>query len=323
MISLPNQLKSSAIAVGIDVSQDTLDVAVGEEPPLSVTNDPAGIDALLERLRAQEIAIVLMEATGGYEAAVACALQSVGHSVVVINPRQARDFARAMGQLAKTDSIDARILRQLAEVIHARPDRAKFVRAVASDQQQELAAMVTRRNQVVAMLVAETNRLRLSHPRSHASIQRIVHALQAELADTDRDMSAHIHAHFADLAALLHSVKGVGDSTTATLIAQLPELGRLSGREICALVGVAPFNRDSGHSRGRRSVYGGRASVRRALYMAALVASRWNPAIKCFYQRLLAAGKPKKVALVACMRKLLTILNAIVRTATPFRAVAA
>jgi transposase len=324
MISLPDKsLDVSPVAVGIDVSKDLLEVAVGaQEQSFSLTNDPAGLDALLERLATRPVSLVVLEATGGYEAAAACALQALGHSVAVVNPRQARDFARSMGQLAKTDSIDARVLAQLAEVIDRHPERSKYVKTLPTDQQQELAAMVTRRNQVVAMLVAERNRVRISHKRSHPSIGRIVAALQAELNDTDNDMAGHLKAHFADLTDLLQSVKGVGITTAATLIAGLPELGKLSRREICALVGIAPLNRDSGRMRGRRTIYGGRADVRKALYMAALVATRWNPCIKDFYQRLLAAGKPKKVALVACMRKLLTILNAIVRTATPFRTAA-
>lgn len=325
MVSLPDKsLSVPPLAVGIDVSKDSLEVSFGaREQSFSVTNDSAGLDALLERLSGRPVALIVLEATGGYEAPAACALQALGHSVAVVNPRQARDFARSMGQLAKTDSIDARVLAQLAEVIDRHPERSKYVKSLANEQQQELAAMVTRRNQVIAMLVAERNRVRISHRRSHPSIGRIVAALQAELEDTDRDMASHLQAHFSDLTGLLKSVKGVGNTTAATLIAGLPELGKLSRREICALVGIAPLNRDSGRMRGRRTIYGGRAEVRKALYMATLVAARWNPCIKEFYQRLQAAGKPKKVALVACMRKLLTILNAMIRTATPFRGAAA
>jgi transposase len=324
MVSLPSTQDETPVAVGVDVSKDTLDVAVGpEQSSFTVSNEPGGFDELAARLAPLKISLVIMEATGGWEAAVACALQARGYAVAVVNPRQARDFARSMGQLAKTDSIDARVLAQLAEVIDRHPDRSKFVKELPDEQQQELAALVTRRGQIVQMLVMETNRLRLAHKRAKRSIQRIVAALRAELAATDKDMNSHVRAHHADLAALLHTAKGVGDTTIATLIAQLPELGSLSRREISALVGVAPMNRDSGHSRGRRCVHGGRSTVRKALYMAALVASRHNPAIKPFYERMVAAGKPKKVALVACMRKLLTILNAMVKTATPFRTVAA
>lgn len=323
MVSLPLTPHEMPVAVGIDVAKDTLDVAVGvEQSSFTVSNGPSGFDELLTRVAAVRVAVVVMEATGGWEAAAACALQARGYAVAVVNPRQARDFARSMGQLAKTDRIDARVLAQLGEVIERHPDRAKFVKELPNEQQQELAALVTRRAQIVAMLVMETNRLRLAHKRARRSIQRIVAALRAELAATDKDMNRHVREHHADLAALLHTAKGVGDTTIATLIAELPELGKLSRREISALVGVAPMNRDSGRYRGKRTVHGGRGGVRRALYMAALVASRYNPAIQPFYRALLAAGKPKKVALVACMRKLLTILNAMVKTATPFRVAA-
>lgn len=308
------------LTVGIDVSKEGLDVAFEPaRPALKLANDAGGIDAVLQQLKQLQVSLVLLEATGGYEAAVACALQAVGYEVVVINPRQARDFARAMGQLAKTDTLDAAVLAQLARVIDQHPQRASYVRAMPNEQQQELAALVTRRNQLVAMLVSETNRLGLSHPKARRSIETIIAALKAELTQIDDDMSSHVQKHFADIASLLGTVKGVGPNTIATLIAELPELGKLTRRQISALAGVAPLNRDSGRMRGRRSIHGGRAMLRRGLYMATLVATRWNPVIKEFYARLLAAGKPKKVALVACMRKLLTILNAMVKSSTPFR----
>lgn len=318
MVSLP--LTQGRVAVGIDVAKDTLEVAIGAaEASFTVKNELAGFDELLARLAGLDVTLVVMEATGGWEAAATCALQAGGYAVAVVNPRQARDFARSMGQLAKTDSIDARVLAQLGDVIERHPQRSRFVKAIADNQLQELAALVTRRAQLVAMLTMETNRLHLAHARAKRSIQRIITALKAELSSTDKDMSSHVRQHYADLAGLLHTAKGVGDITIATLIAQLPELGKLSRREISALVGVAPLNRDSGRSRGRRYIHGGRSGMRKALYMAALVASRYNPAIQPFYQRLLAAGKPKKVALVACMRKLLTILNAMARSNLPFR----
>lgn len=315
MVSLP----PTHVSVGIDVSKDTLDLAVGSaDPSCTVKNEPTGFDELLARLDPLDVGVVVLEATGGWEAAVVCALQARGYAVAVVNPRQARDFARSMGQLAKTDSIDARVLAQLGEVIQQHPEREKFIKAIPDEKQQELAALVTRRAQIVVMLVMESNRLRLAHKRAKRSIERIIAALRAELNATDKDMNSHVRTHYADLAALLHTAKGVGDTTIATLIGELPELGRLSRREIAALVGVAPMNRDSGRYRGRRTIHGGRAGMRKSLYMAALVATRYNPAIKPFYQRLLAAGKPKKVALVACMRKLLTILNAMVKNSAPF-----
>lgn len=308
-MSLPGPL-----CVGIDVSKATLDIAASSAiAQFSVANDADGFDSIIAELRKHAVALVLMEATGGLEAAVACALQAEGFEIAVVNPRQARDFARAMGYLAKTDRIDARALAQMAEVINRHPERDRFIRALPDAERQVLNAMVVRRRQLIAMLVAERNRLYSAHPQSKKSINIIIKALEEELARIDDDMNNHIRSHFKELSERLSSIKGVGTMTVAALLAEVPELGRLSRREISALVGVAPINRDSGTMRGRRTIFGGRAGVRTALYMAALVATRFNPVIKAFYTRLVAAGKPKKVALVACMRKLLTILNAMLR----------
>ncbi|EED3242870.1 IS110 family transposase [Salmonella enterica subsp. enterica] len=308
-MSLPGPL-----CVGIDVSKATLDIAASSAiEPFSVTNDTDGFDSIIAELREYSVALVLMEATGGLEAAVACALQAEGFEIAVVNPRQARDFARAMGYLAKTDRIDARVLAQMAEVINRHPERSRFIRALPDAERQVLNAMVVRRRQLIAMLGAERNRLYLAPPQSRKSINTIIKALEDELARIDDDMNNHIRSHFKELSERLSGIKGVGTMTVAALLAEVPELGRLSRREISALVGVAPVNRDSGTMRGRRTIFGGRAGVRTALYMAALVATRYNPVIKAFYTRLVAAGKPKKVALVACMRKLLTILNAMLR----------
>lgn len=318
MTSLPDST-SAPVTVGIDVAKATLDIAIGvNAPPLSLTNDPEGFDALLAQLTTHQVALVVMEATGGLETAAAAALQTAGYAVAIINPRQARDFARAMGQLAKTDRIDARILAQLGQVIERSPERDKFVKLLPSAEEQALAALVTRRRQLIAMLVAERNRLPQSPVETRKSIDTIIDALTKELERIDSDMSGHVKMHFADLSALLDSVKGVGKTTISTQIAEVPELGKLSRREISALIGLAPINRDSGRMRGKRTIFGGRASVRQVLYMAALAAVRFNPAIKTFYGRLVTAGKPKKVALVACMRKLLTILNAMVKTGKPW-----
>lgn len=237
--------------------------------------------AILKVLKESKISLILMEATGGLEASVACCLQAAGYEVVVINPRQARDFARSMGYLAKTDKLDA--------------------------------AMVVRRRQLNNMLVAERNRRYPSHPQSRKSIDNIINALESELDHISQEMKQHVKVFFMEQAELIGSVKGVGEVTVASLIAELPELGKLNRREISALTGVAPLNRDSGKMRGRRTTFGGRAGVRATLYMAALVATQFNPVIKIFYQRLLTVGKPKKLALVACMRKLITILNTMVR----------
>jgi transposase len=318
MTSLPN-ISIEPITVGIDVAKDFIEVAVGPNGPTgSYGNNSDGFDALLEKLAARQVALIVMEATGGLESAVACALQAAGYAVAVINPRQARDFARAMGQLAKTDRIDACILAQLAQVLERHPERNKFIKPQPTAEQQVLAALVARRRQLIAMLVAERNRLAQAHPLAKKSINKIVKALVKELEHIDDDMTRHVRSKFADLSSLLDTVKGVGLTTLSTLIAEVPELGQLTRREISALVGVAPINRDSGAMRGRRRIFGGRGSVRQALYMAALVAAYHNPAIKVFYGRLVAAGKPKKVALVACMRKLLTILNAMVKTGKPW-----
>ncbi|WP_339053309.1 IS110 family transposase [Arsenophonus endosymbiont of Crataerina pallida] len=308
-MSQPNPL-----CVGIDVSKATLDIAAScDIAQFTVSNDSDGFDAIIAELRKHSVVLVLMEATGGLEATVACSLQAEGFDVTVINPRQSRDFARAMGYLAKTDRIDAKVLAQMAEVINRHPERERFIRTLPNAERQVLAAMVVRRRQLITMLVAERNRLYTAHPQNRKSINIIIKALEDELARIDEDMNNHIRNHFKDLAARLSSIKGVGTMTVAALLAKLPELGSLSRRAISALVGVAPINRDSGTMRGRRTIFGGRDGVRTALYMAALVATRFNPVIKAFYMRLLAAGKAKKVALVACMRKLLTILNAMLR----------
>ena len=308
-MSQPNQL-----CVGIDVSKATLDIAASSEiAPFSAGNDSDGFDAIIAELRKHPVALVLMEATGGLEAAVACSLQAEGYDVAVINPRQARDFARAMGYLAKTDRIDAMVLAQMAEVIQRHPERTRFIRAIPDAERQALMAMVVRRRQLITMLVAERNRRHPSHPQSLRSIDVIIKALEAELAYIDDEMDQHIRIHFKELADRLGTIKGIGSITIAALLAEVPELGKLPRREVSALVGVAPVNRDSGTMRGRRTIFGGRAGVRTTLYMATLVAARFNPVIKVFYNRLLSAGKAKKVALVACMRKLLTILNAMLR----------
>lgn len=312
-------LTPTPTTVGIDVAKNTLEVAIGlDAPSLTLANNPEGFDALLVMLRGVPVRLVLLEATGGLEVGVACACQAAGLDVAVINPRQSHSFAVAMGHLAKTDCIDARLLAQLAVVVDAHPRRHVFVKTLPDAQQQLLAALVARRRQILTMQVAERHRLEQSHKRTHKSMQNVIKTLSSELKDMDNAMAEHIRSQHAEMADLLESVKGVGPATISTLIAEVPELGKLSRRQISALVGVAPLNRDSGLMRGKRTIFGGRASVRHVLYMAALVATRFNAAIRAFYLRLQAAGKPKKVALVACMRKLLTILNAIARTRQPW-----
>jgi len=304
-----------SIQVGIDVAKETFDVGLGVGGELcQFTNDAQGHERLLSRLKDFEVSLIVMEATGGYERALVCAVQAAGYEVAVVNPRQARDFAKAMGYLEKTDRIDAGMLTQFAQTLDCHPKRATFVTALLDAERTALAALVGRRRQLVDMLTAERDRLAMSHQAARRSITAIIKALQRQLDDIEAKMAAHVTKHHADLAELLSSAKGIGPNTVAALIAELPELGRLSNRRISKLVGVAPLNRDSGVQRGRRTIFGGRAALRRALYMPTLVATTHNPVIRVFYQRLIAAGKPKKVAIVAAMRKLLTILNAMVRS---------
>lgn len=310
---------SEPIVVGIDIAKETLELAWSGQSA-TFANDPSGHQALVDQLRAEVVDLIVMEATGGYEAACACALQASGFAVAVVNPRQARDFAKSMGYLAKTDRIDAHVLARFAGLLATQPDRDKYIKKVPVEELQMLQALVVRRRQLVEMLTAERNRLSTSHRAARSSIEALILAIRAQIKPIDRQMARHIAEHHADLAALLDSVKGIGPTTMATLIGGLPELGKLSAREVSALVGVAPFNRDSGFWRGKRRIFGGRPHIRCALYMATLVATRHNEVIARFYQRLLAAGKPKKVALVACMRKLLTILNAMVKSGQPWNA---
>ena len=327
MTSLPNRPReTSTITAGIDVAKATLELALSDRAATSShANDEAGhaqVIAQLERLRSQDlnVALIVLEATGGHEAEVAWALQLAGWPVVVVNPRQARDFARAMGQLAKTDRIDAQVLAQLGRTLLQRPDLAKLIKPLPDERQRMLQAMVTRRRQLLGMRVAEQQRAAGPDRRMRKSLDIMLKALDGELARLEREMHAFIGQHHSELLALLGSVKGVGKATISTLLAEVPELGELSGREVSALVGVAPINRVSGTLRGKRTTFGGRPQVRKVLFMAAMVATRFNPVIKPFYDRLVAAGKPKKLAITACMRKLLTILNAMAKARKPFNA---
>lgn len=308
---------SDSVFVGIDVSSQTLEVASSDEAKTwQVANDATGLEVLVSRMLACKPALTVLEATGGYEFEAACALQAAGLAVAVVNPRTARDFARAMGALAKTDALDARMLAAFARVLHQHPERERFVKPMADAELQRLQALVLRRRQLVQMITSERQRMRIAHAAARPSIQRVIEFLQRELNDSDTDVAAHVQRHHAELAAALASVPGVGATSVAVLLAELPELGKLDRRRVAALVGVAPLNRDSGQMRGQRSIWGGRADVRRTLYMATLTAVRHNPILKAHYERLQAAGKRKKVALVACMRKLLTMLNAIAKHGT-------
>lgn len=306
----------SSVTVGIDVAKAHVDVCVlgAKSDAQRLNNDAEGHSALAAALQPLGVGLVVMEATGGYEAALACALQAAGLPVAVVNPRQARDFAKSMGRLAKTDAVDARMLAELGSVLVRREDLDRFLRPLVDERQQWLAALVTRRRQLLTMMHSERQRLQITPKKLHASIEAIVAAIKAQLDEIEVQMVTHVREHFGELDSLLQSAAGIGPVASATLIAELPELGKLNRREIAALVGVAPMANDSGGSKGRRRVQGGRFEIRRVLYMATLTATRYNPAIKAFYERLKAAGKLPKVALVACMRKLLTTLNAMVRT---------
>jgi transposase len=301
--------------VGIDVAKGHLDVAIEGGRHWRVPNEERGITALVRQLQEVRPHLVVLEATGGYERGVTAAIAEGGIPVAVVNPRQVRDFAKATGVLAKTDVLDARVLARFAATVQPAP------RGLADAQAEELRDLLTRRRQVVGMLTAEKNRLKQATRLVRERIKEHITFLEAELDQSTRDLDGLLQGSplWRAQEDLLQSVPGIGPVASVTLVAALPELGRLSRKEIAKLVGIAPLNRDSGRRQGHRMVWGGRAEVRAVLYMATLVATRHNPIIRTMYQRLLAAGKPKKVALVACMRKLLVILNAIVKHQVPWR----
>jgi transposase len=305
------------IVVGIDVSKDRLDVAVSPSGEgFSVENSQAGIDDLVSRLSRLGAGMVAFEATGGFETAAVAALSAAGVPVVVVNPAQVRAYAQALGRRAKTDALDAAVIA--AYVAATRPEP----RPLRDAETQALAALVARRRQIVQMIVAEENRARLALAKAaQKSIQRLLAALRRELESLDKDLDGQIRnsSVWRVREALLTSVPGVGPTTARTLLGEMPELGSLDRRQIAALAGLAPWTRQSGSWKGRSFIGGGRGKVRAVLFMAALVASRHNPVLRAFRDRLVAAGKPKIVALVATMRKLLTILNAIIRDQKPWQ----
>ncbi len=303
-------MKDTPLFVGIDVSKRRLDVAVRPAGDVwQTTNDAGGITTLVERLVELAPRLVVLEATGGIELALTVEGAAAGLPIAVVNPRHVRDFARAAGKLAKTDALDAQVLAHYAEAM--KPE----TRPLPDATTQELKALVARRRQLVEMITAEKNRLGRATPLVHPQLQSHIRWLEGSLKELDKDLGDSILSSpiWRAKDKTLRSTPGVGPVLTMTLLAGLPELGVLNRGEISALAGVAPFNRDSGTLRGKRTVWGGRSQVRAALYMATLVATRYNPVIRDFYQRLCAAGKPKKVALTACMRKLLVILNAMIK----------
>jgi transposase len=302
--------------VGIDVSKRWLDVAIRPEGESQrVAHSEEGIAGLIARLENLQPTLIVLEATGGLEMPLVAALAVARLPAVVVNPRQVRDFAKATGTLAKTDALDASVLAHFAQAV--RPE----LRPLADAETQALGGWLTRRRQLVEMLVAERHRLNTSALALQPGIREHITWLQMRLGGVDEELAKAVKASpcWREQDELLRSVPGVGPVLAVTLLAELPELGRLDRKQIAALVGVAPFNRDSGQFRGKRAIKGGRASVRAVLYMGALAAAQHNPIIRALYRRLLSVGKPKKLALVACMRKLLTILNAIVRNGTLWR----
>lgn len=310
----------TASFVGIDVSKHQLDVAVRPRGETwTVAHDEAGLSALVARLRALAPTLIVLEATGGLEVALAGALATATLPVAVVNPRQVRDFARSTGTLAKTDRLDAQLLAQFADTVRPEP------RPLPDAQAQELTALLQRRRQLVEMLTAEKNRLALASRRIRPQLQAHIEWLHKQIAQFDDDLRQLVRASplWREKDDLLRSAPGVGPVLATTLLAALPELGRLTRQQIAALVGVAPLHRDRGTLRGRRTVWGGRAHVRAVLYMSTVVAMRHNPVVAAFYHRLRAAGKAPKLALTACMRKRLTILNAMLKHHTHWAPVSA
>lgn len=304
--------ESYDLTLGIDVAKDKLDAATAIKPWGTFDNAPDGYANLLKRLPAPGTALVVMEATGGYERAAVAALVEAGHHVAVVNPRQVRDFAKAMGVLAKTDALDARVIARFGEVVHPAP-------RVFDKNQEELRELVLRRRQLVEHRTAEKNRLQTVMSRTaRQSLERGVKTLGAEIARIEKAMQQLVSSDddWRDKFDRLKAVPGIGQQTAATLVAELPELGQLNRQAIAALVGVAPLNDDSGQKSGQRRVWGGRAGIRCTLYMGALSAMKHNPLIAEFAKRLYASGKKGKVVVTACMRKLLVILNTMIREGT-------
>lgn len=308
--------KAVEIFVGIDISKAWLDIAVHEqEEVLRTNNNERGIASLVKQLKKQKPNLIVVEPTGGFEMLVVAELSQAGLPIAVVNAKRVRDFARATGQLAKTDQLDAKVLAHFAAAVRPVP------RSLRSEDEEQLTALLTRRRQVLEMLTVEKNRLVTVRATMRADIEAHLQWLSNHLKELDREIEEFVKGTpiWKEKDALLQSVPGVGPVTSATMLGMLPELGQLNRQEIAALVGVAPVNKDSGKKQGKRRIYGGRADVRSVLYMAALSAKKFNPVIRIFYERLIQHGKEKKVALTACMRKLLVILNAMMHSNQPWR----
>jgi transposase len=307
--------------VGVDMAQQAFVWALhGVHGTHAAHNDEAGFQRLLDDLKGRRIGLIVIEATGGLERALASFLVRHGIPVAVVNPRAAREFARSMGHLAKTDSIDALALAHYAQTLAAKADQAGVLFTPPSVELQALQAMVGRRTQLIGMRTAEKNRLGGVIRVLQKSIEAVIKTLDKQIAKLDKDIDAHLNRHFTEQTKRFEAIKGVGTTTCATMLAFMPELGAVNSARAAKLAGLAPLNQDSGKARGKRHVWGGRGIVRSTLHMAMLSAVRHNPVIKAFYDRLIAAGKPKKVALIACSHKLLRIINAMARTGQPWNA---
>jgi len=305
--------------IGVDMAKARFEWGVhGARSTQSATNDAAGFEALLADLRQRRVGLIVIEATGGLEHALASRLLQLGLPVAVVNPRAAREFARSMGHLAKTDAIDALALAHYAHTLAHKANQAGVLLTPLPAHLELLQAMVLRRQQLIAMRTAETNRRGGAMRVLRQSIDAVIKTLNKQINSLDKDIGAHLDKHFKELDQRFEDIKGVGPNTCAAVMAFMPELGQVNGARAAKLAGLAPLNNDSGNMRGKRSTWGGRSIVRCALYMATLSAVQHNPVIKTFYLRLLAAGKPKKVALTACAHKLLRILNAMARTGQPW-----
>lgn len=303
-------LQEEKIYIGIDVSKATLDIyIIPIKKHMQFNNDADGIQKLLAKMQLFTNALIVMESTGGYEAPVSCELSKANLNVCVINPRQIRDFAKALGKLAKTDKVDAEVIALFASKMEPKPH------VFYNEKQQTIVANNTRRRQLIDMIIAEKNRLDKATPGQTESIERILEALEKELKhiETIQKQILSQDETLKEKREILTSIKGVGETTATAMLCELPELGTLTSKQIASLAGLAPFNRDSGTLKGKRTIWGGRASVRIALYMPTLVAIKYNPQIREFYQRLCLAGKAKMTALIACMRKLLIIMNALIK----------